>query len=442
MVIMIILLILCLPLVLMLSLYTTTSVVSIAVDVPVTGIDVTVEQMIELDLDKGESFEIPYTISPIEAKRKDVRVTFSQIGEEKLAEFSVDGDRITPTSYGSARVTVETEDGGYRDSFDVIVYSKQVESISSSLENTTLTVGESAVIKTDYNPTVVRDAGLTYKVKEGEGVVSVSSSGVVKALNVGRALIVVISSDNPDARSELYVDVVSSGVFDYPDSEGYITALTNEGKIPVVVNPELSGLTYSVDAFLSDGEPLGDSVVELTYDSSQGALLYRFIDEAFVGDIDIRFTLTNGGEAPVTKSYILHRISEISIDWSDRSGSGEYTVFNSDSAGSRIGIDLRPLGADVSYEITLTYSAVTDVIGTVTSGVAFELVEGVRYVSEGGYLSVELESSSSGVYLVLRGEYEPGLDEIGLTATTIKLTVRDNYTGKTTVLDDITVVVY
>ena len=50
---MIILLMLCLPLILMLSLFTTTEVVSIVVDVPVNGIDVVIEELVELDLDKG-----------------------------------------------------------------------------------------------------------------------------------------------------------------------------------------------------------------------------------------------------------------------------------------------------------------------------------------------------------------------------------------------------
>ena len=60
MVVMIILLILSLPLILMFSLFTTSNVVSIVVDVPVNGIDVMVEEIVELDLDKNESFTVAY----------------------------------------------------------------------------------------------------------------------------------------------------------------------------------------------------------------------------------------------------------------------------------------------------------------------------------------------------------------------------------------------
>ena len=73
MVIMIILLILCLPLILMLSLFTTTSVVSIVVDVPVTGIEISTDEVIELDLDKRESYEVEYLVTPTEASKKDVK---------------------------------------------------------------------------------------------------------------------------------------------------------------------------------------------------------------------------------------------------------------------------------------------------------------------------------------------------------------------------------
>ena len=189
MIVMIILLILCLPLILMLSLFTATEVVSIMVDVPVNGIDVEIEELVELDLDRGESFEVDYVVSPTEASNKDVIFRFLALDDEKLADFSVDGNKITPTSYGSARVVVETVDGGYRDSFDVIVYSKRVESSASRLDSPTLTVGQTAKIQTSFYPEIVRDEGLSYRVKSGEGIVSVTASGTLKGIGIGTAVL-------------------------------------------------------------------------------------------------------------------------------------------------------------------------------------------------------------------------------------------------------------
>ena len=72
-----------------------------------------------------------------------------------------------------------------------------------------------------------------------------------------------------------------------------------------------------------------------------------------------------------------------------------------------------------------------------------ELVEGTRYVADGGILSVELETNSEGVFLIVRGEGIPSLDDVDLAVTEITLTVVSGYDdGTVTVLDKISVVVY
>ena len=442
MVIMIILLILCLPLILMLSLFTTTSVVSIAVDVPVNGIDVVEERIVELDLDKNESYVIDYVISPIEASNTDVKIYFSTIGEEKLAEFTVDGNKITPTSHGSARVTVETVDGAYRDSFDVVVVSKRVEGITSSPARDVITVGETTDILTEFSPLLVTNKALSYRVKDGEGVVSVSAGGRIYGIGIGTATVEVTSVDNPDAKSEFVIEVVSSGVFDFVSTDSYLTALEGGGVINTVLNPSVTVLDHSIALFDKEGSPLGDSVVTVDFDPATGKLSYSFIDEAFVGDIEVRLTVTADGHEPLTKSCYVHRISKMSIGWCDQGSGNEYSVYSNDSGGNRIEIDLRPLGADVSYEIMLTYNASTDISGTVQSDVAFELLPGVLYTSDRGHVSVELESTPGGVYLIVRGLYVPDLLSMSATETKIRLSVRDNHTGEVTVLDEISVCVY
>ena len=443
MVVMIILLMLALPLILMLSLYTTTEVVSIVVDVPVNGIDVVVEELVELDLDKGESFTVDYVISPTEAANKSVVFYFLEMGD-KLAEFTVDGNTITPTSSGSARVAVETMDGGYRDYFDVVVYSKRVESISSQPEKTTLTVGETTRINTSYYPTVVKDEGLSYRVKEGEGIVTVSQGGLIRGVGIGTAVVEVISTDNPAARSELTVTVESSGVIDFVNDRSDITALDDVAYITSVINPALTVENYTAELFmLESGEAVPADIAVADLNTESGILSCRFLDTAFVGNIEIRLTVTADDGTSVTRSAYVHRISEIKIGWADGSD-GEYAVFNSNSDGERIEIDIRPLGADVTYFITLDYAALTGNSGTVFSGIAFELAEGTRYVADGGFVSVELESSPEGVFLIVRGEYSPTLDDLNnnSTVTGVSLTVRNNHDGTVTVLDRITVVVY
>ena len=444
MVIMIILLILCLPLILMFSLYTTTEVVSIMVDVPVNGIDVVVEEIVELDLDKGESFVVDYTVSPTEASNKSVSFYFSAIGEEKLAEFTVDGNRIIPTSYGSARVTVETADGGYRDYFDVVVYSKRVESITSVVEKSTLTVGETAKISTSYYPAVVKDEGLTYRVKDGEGIVTVSSSGLIRATGIGKTVIEVASKDNPEAKCDVEISVVSSGIFDFVNDRSDITALDSQATLSAVINPEITVSDYSIELYeKGTDEPIPDTVAVAELDLDTGLITCRFIDGAFVGDIELRLTV-NTPDGGTTKVCYVHRISEIVIGWKDAGSDGRYDVFSSNSDGERIEIELRPLGADVSYLLTLTYASATQINGNVHSGVAFELTESETYIADGGFISVMLECTSDGVFLVVRGVSEPTIDDLrdGTTVTYASLSVLNNHDGTVTVLDGIPIVVY
>ena len=434
MVVMIILLILCLPLILMLSLFTTTNVVSIVVDVPVTGIEIAIEEIIELDLDKGESFEVDYVITPSEATKKDVKVSFSQIGDTKLATFNVEGNKITPTSYGSALVTFETLDGGFRDSFEVIVHSKVV-------------IGQYTEIHTDYYPTIINDDGLTYSVKAGgEGIVTVSKSGKIRGIGIGTATIVVTSTDNPNATCELDITVKSSGIVDFVENTNYITAVDDvrTGSIQAVLNPDITVLGHEFRLVDEDGQEIPSSVIEVFFDETTGLVSYDFKDRNFIGTVEIQLTVNAEGGESATKSCYVTQISEITIEWEDQGGDGKYSVFNSSSAGNRIAVNLKPLGANVSYKIKLVYDNKTNVTGEVQSGVEFDLEKNEVYTCQGGFVSIELESTSDGVYLVVRGKYAPTMDEINsdFAVTYIYLTVTNENTGEDTVLDPISVVVY
>lgn len=440
MVLMIILLILCLPLILMLSLFTTTSVVSIVVDVPVNGIDAMVEEVVELDLDKGESFTVDYLISPTEAKNKDVSYSFVRVADGETVEFEVYGNTITPTLAGHFRVTLETVDGGYRDSFDMIVRTRGVESITSTPVKSTITVGEYTDIETVFYPKVVSDETLTYRVKDGEDIVSVSGSGKIRGIGVGTATVEVSSVNNPNAKSEFTVTVESSGVIDFVDNRGYLTAIENAGSIQAVLNPDITVSDYSVLLLDGDGAPLGDGIADVGFDTSSGLVSYNFIDLSYVGVIEVRLTVTPDGGEAVTKSCYIERISEISISWSDLLENGEYVVDSLQSGGESIGIDLKPLGANVSYKIKLEYTSASNVAGEIQSGVEFELEENVTYTAEGGYISVMIESTPAGVSLVVKGTY--ACDDISKTLTRVYLSVTDENNGNVTELDVISIAVF
>ena len=443
---MIILLMLCLPLVLMLCLFTTTSVVSIAVDIPVGGIDIVSDDIVELDLDRGESFTVEYVIIPTEATNSSVSFSFEAIPGTKLAQFTVSGSTITPTSSGSAKVIVETQDGGYRDSFTVIVYTDTVESIYSYPENSVITVGETTSVITEFYPSA-NDESLTYRVKEGDDVVTVSAAGRIHGIGIGTAIIEVISVENPEARSELTVTVESSGVIDFASDTLYLTSLDicNDGtrEIPAVLNPLVSVTDCRVRALDELGVELSSDIVAVAFDISAGVVTFKFNDTSYVGTVVAELTLTTADGDTVTKSCYVHCISEISVNWGEGTESS-VDIDSTRSDGEAIAIDIKPLGADVSYEIALVYRSTTDTVGEVRSGVSFVMDEGHRYVCDGGYVSVELQSTASGVFLIVRGEHVPTLEEISsnATVTEIYLTVHDHSGGEDVVLEKISVVLY
>ena len=444
---MIILLMLCLPLIIMLCLFTTTSVVSIAVDIPVGGIEIVSDDIVELDLDRGDSFTVEYTISPTEASNTSITFSFEEIPSEKLAEFSVDGSTITPTSSGSAKVIVETVDGGYRDSFIVMVYTNSVESIVSTPGSSVITVGETTEITTVYSPARPNDESLTYRVKDGEGIVTVSNSGKIHGIGLGTAVIEVTSVDNPDAKSEFTVEVVSSGVIDFAKDTIYLTSLdicnNNVREIPAVLNPEKAIEGCSIRLLDQNGAELPADIVLAELDLDTGAVVFTFIDALYIGTVEAEITLTTADSQTVTKSCYVTCISEISVDWADGVESS-IDLDSTRSEGENIEIDLKPLGADVVYGVTLVYSSNKDTVGEITSGVSFTMEEGHRYVCNGGYVSIELDVTETGVFLIVRGECTPGLEEISsnATVTDIYLTVYDPSSEETATLDKISVVLY
>lgn len=442
---MIILLMLCLPLIIMLCLFTTTSVVSIAVDIPVGGIEIVSDDIVELDLDRGDSFTVEYTISPTEASNTSITFSFEEIPGEKLAKFSVDGSTITPTSSGSAKVIVETVDGGYRDSFIVMVYTNGVESIVSTPGSSVITVGETTEITTVYSPARPNDESLTYRVKDGEGIVTVSNSGKIHGIGLGTAVIEVTSVDNPDAKSEFTVEVVSSGVIDFAKDTIYLTSLDicNDSvcQIQAVLNPEKVIEGCSIRLLDQNGAELPADTVLAELDLDTGAVVFTFIDALYIGTVEAEITLTTADSQTVTKSCYVNCIREISISLYD-SANNYVTQMGGDNAV--IGIDQRPLGADVSYGIVISYIASTSVSGNVHSGDSIMLAEGETYVCDGGYVSIQLVRTANELALVVKGVESPLWDQLGsdATKTEITLTAYDNVSGSVIELGKLVVMAY
>ena len=438
MIVMIILLILCLPLILMLSLYTTTSIVAINVDVPVSGIVLSVEEteMIELDLDKGESFTVEYAISPTEASNKAVRFLFEKTNSDvQLAEFSVDGNTLTPTRAGAAKVTVETLDGAYRDSFFIRVKTNSVSAINSAPTSENITVGQTASIDTVFYPSTAKNRGLSYRVVDGSDVATVDRDGLIKGIGIGKAKIEVSSTDNPEAVSTFEIEVNSSGVMDFVNSKATLTALQNpSGEFIMVLNPELTFTAEpTVEIFDRDGNPVSPSVITASADPVRGRVLYEVIDRLCFGTFEIRVTLTPDGGEPHTKSCYVEQVKEISAEWNvtDWPSDGKRVIT---TIGDRLDIDLKPLGADVVFTVHLRHKDGTEETKILTVGEMYVLNE---------YLSIQIQNSADGACLrAIRSDKKLSREDLdrGISDVTINLSITylDGNGEKTINLKEIT----
>jgi hypothetical protein len=171
-------LMLILPLVLMMTLFTAVNSVSLRVKVPVSKIELYGDTFVSLSLDKEERYYVDYAVYPTSAANKNVVLTLEPVGNQPLAEIEYKDGYIYPKTVGSANVCLTTVDGGYRAKFQVVVKANDVQSINSSVEKTTLTVGETVQINTQFTPSTVKDKSLTY-VSNNPNIISVDENGLI-----------------------------------------------------------------------------------------------------------------------------------------------------------------------------------------------------------------------------------------------------------------------
>ena len=435
MIIMIILLILCLPLILMLSLFTTTNVVTIVADVPVTGIEITMDknEIPVLSLDDGDTIRVDYMVMPNGASKKDVNYYFNSIGEEPMAEFDVDGNLLTPTSHGKTKVTVETVDGGFRDSFIIYVTTKKVTAIDCTVPDT-ITVGSAVKIETVFTPAKPYNNSLTYSIKEGHDVISLNN-GEIKGIGIGTAIVEIVSGDNPEVKDEVVINVESSGVFDYINIDNFATLKETSGWVDVVFNPILGNIGYDIQLeHIADGEDSvnPDDIINVVLNKEEGRLEYEFKDPDFIGTIRVDLTVTAANGSTKTEHCTITRLSEVTVEWiGDAEYSNHGVVWNSEPL--LLGISVKPSVAHVTYKVSVKYTANSGLVGDVSSGDEIILEEGKTYTCNGGYISFTLKNNT---IEIVGAEPPASLDKISETVTTLRISaIIEGEGGESTLID-------
>ena len=341
-----ILLMLALPLILMLFLFTATSTVSLTVKVPVERIEISGEPIVYLDLDRGETYTVEYTVYPTNAANRDISFSTSQVGTDPLAELEFDMETgvVTPKTCGKARVTLTTIDGGFTDNFIVQVSSKSLQAIEASVADGILDIGATTSITTAFTPKNAPNKQLRYEVVEGAKIVSVNSQGVVTGLGVGEATIRVISRFNEEIYSEVKVEVTSSAAVQFVTHSVTNTMQQTGGSIPLYIEEGVD-FTYELEVLDGAGNAT-DEAITYALDSENKVLNYTF-REGFEGRVTLKLTVRVEGVAPFVDECTITRIRQIEASWV-----GARSIAIKVGTTQYVYLEVNPSDVEIGYEIS------------------------------------------------------------------------------------------
>ncbi len=311
-----ILLILALPLFLMICLFTATSGVSLAVPISVSGIELSGESYIEMDLDNPrEQYVIDYTVYPTNAANQDVTISYEPLVddagvEQRLAQFSYDEETHTlkPLSPGSAEVIITTVDGGFKARFTVYVKTKQLISIEAGHPNMDATIdeetgankyvlapGEQFSVDVKYEPEGAQNIRVDIT-SSNPDVVRVQGKKLL-ANGVGRSVITVTSRYNKYINDSFVIEVENPENQSMVIVNKNVSSIESFGSIPISI---YATSAYTLEAKIVDGD--GNEIKDaynyavVRPNANNTAIEYYFVDD-YYGTTFIDVTLkTDLGE--------------------------------------------------------------------------------------------------------------------------------------------------
>ncbi|MCM1364608.1 MAG: Ig-like domain-containing protein [Faecalibacterium sp.] len=136
-------------------------------------------------------YTIKPTVTPSTATNKNVTWTSSN---SKVAKVDSSGV-VTALAVGTATITAKTADGGYTARCEINVFQKvPVTGVKLSSTKLTLDKGKQTTLDTTISPNNASEKGITWSTND-KSVATVSSTGVVKAVKTGTAVITATTKD-------------------------------------------------------------------------------------------------------------------------------------------------------------------------------------------------------------------------------------------------------
>ena len=160
---------------------------TVTVTVPVTGISLNIK---ELTVSEGTKKTLTATVLPSNAGNKKLSWASSS---NEIASVDANGV-VTANKSGIATITVKTAEGGFTASVSVTVY-KGVKSVDLSTTNAILAVDEGLRVTATVIPSDAENKEIFWS-SSNPRVASVDSTGMIKALSVGKTEIAVKNKDN------------------------------------------------------------------------------------------------------------------------------------------------------------------------------------------------------------------------------------------------------
>ncbi len=158
-----------------------------------------------LDLVAGAKATLTASVLPADATDPSVSWSTSDAG---VATVSSNGD-VTAVAAGKANITVTTKDGGKTAVCAVTVTPAHVDVKSVSIDPSTLSMekGQQVSLTATVLPVDASDPSVIWS-SSNESVATVSSDGLVIALELGNAVITVASKEDGTKKAECSIEVV------------------------------------------------------------------------------------------------------------------------------------------------------------------------------------------------------------------------------------------
>ena len=182
-------LILIIPIVLMLCVFSAANIASLKVPIPVSSVSLFHDRQEIVNLAEGNEFQIDAQVMPRNASNKGLIYSYEQVNGRPLPNLDIDENGLVKASgYGTAKITVATKDGGYKNSFILEVTSTIATDMQIALNTSNdIVVGDEFVLESVVLPNEALDKSVVYS-SSNENVVTINAlSGECRAISSGVA---------------------------------------------------------------------------------------------------------------------------------------------------------------------------------------------------------------------------------------------------------------